>query len=548
MPLSAQPSRNSLWRRPEIGPLALNVAVATYLLVLCNTTFWRKLGKIFAGDPGHVMLFGAAVAMLTLFTLMVFTVPRLHRPVLALLILVSSAAAYHQDRLGIVIDREMVQNIMRTSVSESKQLLSPSLVIHVLLTGVLPALLIFVPRIRYPRLRHFLWRWPLSLALTFALFAGFLFTDFKAFSAAIREHRDLMAAYQPGATIAAVTRYAKQELRAQNVVAQPLGTDATKGPRLTHAGKPVLTVVFAGETARAQNFGLNGYARDTTPGLRTRNVVNFPDASSCGTSTAVSLPCMFSNLTMDGYSHTKFVGTENLLDVLTHAGIKVEWWDNNTGDQTIAKRLGWTRIDKNFDPAACAEGECTDQALVTLIDQKLKTITEDTVLVLHMIGSHGPSYYQRYPRAFAKFKPECTTTEFTQCTPEQITNTYDNTILFTDHVLSQAIDLMQAQDRVVPALLFMSDHGESLGENGLYLHAAPRFMAPETQTKVPFVMWLSPLYQRSMGITADCLQGKTSQPVSHDNLFHTVLGLMDVQTTVRNPDLDLTAGCTAAAG
>lgn len=223
--------------------------------------------------------------------------------------------------------------------------------------------------------------------------------------------------------------------------------------------------------------------------------------------------------------------------------MKVEWWDNNTGDQVVAKRIGWNKVDATLDPAACAEGECTDEALLTVIDRTIANMKDDTVLVLHMIGSHGPAYYLRYPQARATFTPDCRTAQFSDCTPEEIVNAYDNSILQTDLVVAAAIDRAQAATGILPAVLFMSDHGESLGEGGLYLHAAPRFMAPEVQTRVPFVMWLSDRFQTAMGLEATCLTQGASAPVSHDNLFHTVLGLMDVQTKVREDGLDLTAPC-----
>jgi len=165
------------------------------------------------------------------------------------------------------------------------------------------------------------------------------------------------------------------------------------------------------------------------------------------------------------------------------------------------------------------------------------------VLVLHMIGSHGPAYHLRYPPEFERFTPACKTAEFAKCTPQEIANAYDNTILFTDHILSQTIDLLAAQTRVIPAVIYASDHGESLGEDGLYLHAAPWFMAPEVQTKVPMVLWLSDAYKATFQLDAACLAAKAALPTSHDMLFHSVLGLMDIQTETRDPALDLTTDC-----
>ena len=203
-------------------------------------------------------------------------------------------------------------------------------------------------------------------------------------------------AIQPFTPARAIYRYTSMMLKKPTVVAD-LGRDARPGPFLAAATKPVLMVIWAGETARAQNWGMNGYTRDTTPELAKRGVVNFSDVTACGTSTAVSMPCMFSHLTRAEYSFDGGLSNENLLDVLAHAGFVVEWWDNNTGDKSIATRQTSHMMTDRTDPAYCGRGECIDGVFLNLIRERAETITQNTVLVLHQIGSHGPSYFLRYP-------------------------------------------------------------------------------------------------------------------------------------------------------
>ena len=533
--------RFSLWR-PTIPHLALNLAVTVWIMLALNLGFWKRMVAAFDGNPFQVAAFGIAIFALTLLTLELFGPGPLQKPVAAALIVVAASASYFERNFGVLIDREMVRNIFETTVTESRHLMTLSAVVQIGLTGVLPAALVFWPRVRRVGMWHQLWRWPLGVVLSFAVLGGALFSDFKAFSAVLRERKEVMLSYQPGASIGAVARYAKQQLRNSNRVVQPYGTDARPGPRLAAADRPVLLVLFAGETLRAQNFGLNGYARNTTPGLAARDVINFPDVSACGTSTAVSLPCMFSALPQDRYSRERFLSQENLLDVLVRAGFDVTWIDNNTGDQGIARRTGVTKIDPKANPAFCA-GECTDEVFLPIIEEAAATITRNTVLVLHMIGNHGPAYYLRYAPERAQFQPECRTAQFADCSVESIVNAYDNAVLETDFVLSQTIDILAGAERVLPAMLFLSDHGESLGEGGLFLHAAPRFMAPEGQIKVPMVMWLDEGFRRAMALDADCLTSAAMAPASHDNLYHSVLGLLDVATDTRDPALDRTATC-----
>jgi lipid A ethanolaminephosphotransferase len=534
--------RRRLLPRPELRHLTLNLLVAGYVMAALNGGFWHQMGLIFGGSPVQMTVFALAIFALTVLTLEFFGPGRLQKPVAAVLILMAAGANYYERSFGVLIDREMVRNVFETTFTESRHLMTASAIRSILLTGVLPAALVFWPRVRRVRRWHHLWRWPLGVALSFALLAGGLFSDFKTFSAVLRERKELMASYQPGATIGSLVRYARQQGRAQAAQLRSIGPDAAPGPRLAGAQKPVLLVLFAGETARAQNFGLNGYARQTTPGLARRDVINFSDVSSCGTSTAVSLPCMFSPLAQADYSRDGFLSRENLLDVLDRAGFAVRWVDNNTGDQKIAARFGWDRVDATLDPVACAV-ECTDAVFLPLIEQTLAGITGNTVLVLHMIGNHGPAYYLRYPREQALFTPDCQTAEFSDCTVDQIVNAYDNGIAQTDDVLSRTIDMLAGSDKALTAMLYLSDHGESLGEGGLYLHAAPLFMAPETQTKVPMVLWLSAGFRQAMGLDDACLRDVATRPASQDNLFHSVLGLLDVTTKARDPALDLTSRC-----
>ena len=540
----AKTARNRRIPRPEVPAALYALGVTAFIMAAHNDTFWSRAWKAFDGDLRLVAGWGLAVWMLTMLTLLLIGFRWLLKPAAAFLLILAAVTSHFMDSLGIIIDREMIQNAMLTTVNESRHLLTPSLFLHLLVWGVLPALFALWVRVRPTSLLSNLWRWALSVVVVVAVFFGALYSDFKAYAAVAREHKEVLSSYQPGAAIAGAARYAKMMLKARDVVVAPLGRDARKGPLITAATKPVLTVVFVGETARAQNWGLNGYARDTTPELAQRDIVNFTDVRSCGTSTAVSVPCMMSNLTRDGYSFDKSIRQENLLDVLTHAGVDVQWWDNNTGDQGTAKRLGpIRRMSAKDDPAACAAGECTDAVFLKPLADALPAIKRDTVLFLHMIGSHGPSYFLRYPPEAEAFKPACQTPEFAKCTPEEIVNGYDNSIRFSDHVIASTIDLLAAQQGLVTSVFFLSDHGESLGEDGLYLHAAPYFLAPDTQTHVPMVMWFSDAYKQAFGMDTACLKAKADQPQSQDNVFHTVLGLMDITTEVRTPVLDLVGDC-----
>ena len=533
-------------RRPEVSPFALNALVATYLMALCNATFWGHLFRIFEGRWLTALVFAGAVWALMMLVVSLLAVRRAQKPVLAALLLTAAVTSYYVDVLGVVVDREMIQNAVTTTFAESKHLITFGFVSHVLVWGLLPAALVFFVQIRRsPRWRA-LGGWVLVTAGSAALVVGLLFTNLKGYSTVLRADKELMGSVQPLAPMSGALRYAKMLLKSTQIVVQATGTDARPGAHLEHTGKPILMVIVAGETARAQNWSLGGYARETNPELSKRDIVYYPNATSCGTATATSLPCMFSPLTKAEYSYEGGLAHENLLDVLVHAGFKAEWWDNNTGHKNMADRIP-SRTMVAADGAEFCQPECIDGVFLKLLQQRAETITENTVIVLHQIGSHGPSYWLRYPADHEIFSPACKTPELTQCSTEEIVNAYDNTIAYTDHFLAQVIDMLDAQDRVIPAMYYVSDHGESLGEGGLYLHGTPYFMAPDYQTRVPMVLWMSARFRDSLGVDQACLVQAAAGEVSHDNMFSTVLGMLDVTTEARDAALDLAGACRKMA-
>jgi lipid A ethanolaminephosphotransferase len=530
-----------------ISATALCILTCLFIFATANATFWGHATRIFAGDPVALVTFGTAVFTLMVALSMAFTQRWVVKPYLILLLLIAAGASHFQDTYGIVVDREMIQNMASTTGTEARHLMTMGLLGDLVLFGFMPSVAVMLA----PLTREGFWgktvRNGVIGVVSFAACAGLLWTDYGQFASIFREQKELMASFQPGAPIAGAIRYARLMLRTRDIVVMPYGRDATPGPRLAAAAKPVVMVIVVGETSRAQNWSLGGYPRETTPELAARDIIYFTDVSSCGTSTAVSVPCMFSGLGRDDYALDAALSRENLMDVLGHAGFRTLWWDNNGGSQQVAVRIGEEPLFAANDPAICATGECDDRILLKRLAAELPKITQDTVIVLHMIGSHGPSYHLRYPAAQAVFQPTCNTGALGTCTTSEIVNAYDNTVAMTDHILARLIDMLAADQAVIPMMIYASDHGESLGENGLYLHAAPYFMAPKEQTQVPMLTWVSPAAEAALGVTRACLGAQADAALSHDNIFHTVLGMLDVSTTVRDAGLDLTAGCRGAA-
>jgi lipid A ethanolaminephosphotransferase len=334
-----------------------------------------------------------------------------------------------------------------------------------------------------------------------------------------------------------------------------IGLDAKLGPAhfASATQRSKLVVLVVGETARGTDWGLNGYSvdgapRNTTPELAQLPVVNFPKVRSCGTNTEVSVPCMFAPVGRRNYDEDKIRGSESLLHVLARAGIAIHWRDNQSGCKGVCDGLSNDHV-KDLPGAICEDGHCLDEGLLIGLDQRLKNAAAaptTQVLVLHQLGNHGPAYFKRYPPAFERFTPVCKKEDLRLCSRVEIVNAFDNALLYTDHLLAQLVRQLQSQSQTIDsALIYLSDHGESLGENNIFLHGMPYSIAPNVQTWVPMIMWQSAGFEAFSGAKNSCLQKLAVQPVSHDHLFHTVLGLLNVETALYDPAWDIGHPCRA---
>ena len=536
----------------RIDATLLPLAASVFLVAAYNFTFWKNFflatgGVHLANLPVQLGMFLLLVLVFnTSLTLLNFRF--VIKPLLIALFLTTSVASYFMDQYGTAIDSAMIQNILETDLRESTEFLSWKMVLTISLLGLLPSMLIGQAELLFPKGRR-------HALLQFGAITGSLVTAvilllvlFKSLAPTLREHRELRFLLTPINYIQATNSYLKRKWSKPLVVAS-LGTDARKGILWAGAKRKTITVMVVGETARAMNFSLNKYSRNTNPKLLQQpGLVNFSHMQSCGTATAVSVPCVFSALGRSRYSENKARSQEGLLDVLTHAGFNVLWRDNNSGCKGVCDRVAyedWSQPVKG-DPL-CNDEECYDERLLRGLPEMIRNATQDMVIVLHQKGSHGPAYWKRYPEEFKRFGPVCETNELAKCSKESIVAAYDNTILYTDYVLSKLIDLLaqsNLKDNVDTALIYFSDHGESLGEMNMYLHGAPYIISPPEQRHVPFMLWISDSFRSRFKLDERCLAARSDQEFSHDNIFHTTLGMLGISTAVYNPKLDLFHACS----
>lgn len=535
--------------RPALRANTLLLLAALFLLLAANGRFWQvvlPLAPSGVGGAGFVLAIGVLQLVLTSIVLLPLAFKPLFKPWLLFVLFAAAVAAYFMNHYGAVMDRFAIQSVAETDMREGAEWLSWKMLWNFLALFALPAAAACWVRIDWQPFRRELWsRIKLALLLALALVLVAVLSG-RQIASTLRNHRELGHLANPLAVLSASMSYAHHLRGTVNVVAAPLGRDARREGGMAAGGKPVVFVLVLGESARAASFSLGGYARDTNPQLAKLPIDYFGNVRSCGTDTAVSVPCMFSNLGRSDYKESKAAASENVLDILSHAGYRVTWYDNNTGSKGVAKRLDERDEYDSQDPRFCGNAGCFDELLVDNLRSELGAKVDDRVIVLHTKGSHGPAYYQRYPEAFARFQPACTTNELQLCSRQQIINAYDNTILYTDHVVASAIHALQADGKVDSALLYMADHGESTGENGLYLHGAPYLIAPESQTHIPMLLWMSDGFRARRGLDAACIAGRRRAELTQDNLFDTLLGLLGVRATVYRPALDAFSGCAKA--
>lgn len=543
-----------LLRKIHPNPSQLALAASVFLVLGYNTSFWKTFvvatgGLQFANLPLYLGAFAMLALVFNAFLSLV-SFRYLLKPVLIVLFFLAAGASYFINHYGIAIDASMIQNVMETDVHEAKELFSLQLLVTMTLLGVLPALAVYHARVRYPSVRKGALINSAVLLLSLCAAGILMMAFFKTLAPAVREYRQMRFLLTPTNVIQASNTYLKHKL-AKPLVIAPLGRDAMKGALWAPHKRRTVTVMVVGETARAMNFSLNGYTRNTNPQLAQQaGLVNFGNVHSCGTATAISVPCLFSGYAREDYSQEKAQAREGLLDVISHAGIDVLWRDNNSGCKGACDRVTYEDLSepKAGDPF-CNKEECYDERLLEGLPEIIRNARQDMVIVLHQKGSHGPAYFKRYPPAFQRFGPVCTSNELEKCSRESIVAAYDNSIAYTDYFLSKTIDILRAageQEGVDTAFMYFSDHGESLGEKNMYLHGAPYIISPEEQRHIPFMLWLGQGFRERFSIDQRCLEARRGQEFSHDNVFHSFLGMLNINTAVYNPQLDMFHACTLA--
>jgi lipid A ethanolaminephosphotransferase len=542
--------RNHLHNR-TLPPWLPALATALALALGYNLPLWRRLlalpGVSLATAPGFLIATGIVLTAIFFAFFSLLSYPRILKPVLILALFLAAPIAWFSASYGIVIDCHMISNILETDLREAGELITAGYLLYLFCFALLPALVIARLRLNWrPAPRQTVGNLLLAFAALLTA-GGAVYLNYSSFVLFGREHRDLRMFINPTYALYSAGKYYRQ-LHPEKVVLKAVAVDARIDPRRPPAGRHRLGLMVVGESARASEFSLNGYPRPTNPELARETAISFTRAYASATSTAEALPCMFSRLRRSDYSVKKAAAEENLLDILKRVGVAVYWRDNNSSSKGVARRVAYRKIAAADVPAGrrpelIVNGEIYDEALLCGLPEIIsQNPRRDILIVLHQKGSHGPAYYKRHPEKFTRFRPEYRGPSPQSAPRRELVNAYDNTILYSDWFLARCIRLLQGYaPRYNTFMFYMSDHGESLGEKGIYLHGLPWLMAPDEQKHIGAVVWLSDGLARALGVSPAELRETRNRQISHDWIFSSLLRLYGVETKAYEPQLDLFA-------
>lgn len=522
----------SFFQRP-INANTLVFLIALYLTLTTNASFFSKLTTIYpiAHNPIFVISVGVLLFSVIWLVLQLVSHKYLYKPILILALMVGAICAYFTDSYGTIFDTHMLMNGLETDQAEAMDLFAPAFLMRVISLGILPALIISQLRIKEVPFKNAVLQKIGAFVTTLALATACLLPFGDQYASFFRQHKQVRYYANPVMPIYSSIKLGIDKFDEMHRP-KTLTAHAVDAKQITATSdKPKIMVLVVGETVRADHIGLNGYERNTMPLLsKTKDIYSFKNVSSCGTSTAYSVPCMFSYAGRDKYDIDMASYHENVLDTLHKQGVNVVWWDNNSSSKGVADRVTFEDYRTNNINPEC-DVECRDIGMLKNFDKLVSTsknsLPKDTLLVLHQMGNHGPAYYKRYPKEFEVFKPTCLSNELSKCDTQSVINAYDNAIVYTDYFLHNIIETLKPYEQEYDVVMvYLSDHGESLGENNIYLHGLPYKIAPKAQKQVPVIVW-SPT---SNHIDSQDIVSQLNKPASHDYLTPTLLQYFNIST------------------
>ncbi|ATA90605.1 phosphoethanolamine--lipid A transferase EptA [Capnocytophaga stomatis] len=468
----------------------------------------------YKGFSGVVTIISLVILMLVAnfftFYLIFFLSRKVGKFLLVVFFILNAIAVYFINTYSIIVDESMIGNVINTNYEESSSFFSFKMILYVILLGIVPSIYIIKAKIIKPTVKKFF----TTLSLTLVFMIALAFANGNSWLWIDKNSKQLGGlampwSYAVNTSLFYIHKY--QENRKEILLPDATIKDNEKS----------VVVLVIGESARSQNFSLYGYSKNTNPLLsKTKNVFHF-EATSCATYTTAGVKCILEHQnTGDLY--------EILPNYLYRNNVEVVWRTTNSGEPPIhiEKYQTGSFLRENCEGEGCNY----DEVLINGLKEQIASSTKDKILIiLHTSTSHGPTYNKKYPPQFEIFKPVCNSVELANCTQEELLNAYDNTIVYTDYILHKIIENLKELKEYKSTMLYVSDHGESLGEKNLYMHGLPMSIAPKEQYEIPFIVWVSEGSKKL----------KSLENLSQNHVFHSILNFLGIDSPVYNEEMNI---------
>ncbi len=489
----------------SIRTVALILSVFT-LIAYHFPVFKYAANNTEGGFNGVLIMGGAAIVMLALnflvYNLLLYLGRIVGKIILSLTFIGNAIAFYFITTYEVLITDKMMGNVFNTRYSEASAFFSYTALLYVIVLGVIPCIYILTRKIEYGRFKQFMTN--SGIALLFTLLGAII--NMQNFTWVDRHAPKVGSLLMPWSYVVNTVRY-NNHVRKTNQKEIKL-PDA----KIATAEKDVCILII-GESARRDHFALYGYDRETNPLLKSDSVKTLI-AKSAATYTTAGVKAILS------HKESKKL-YEILPNYLYRTGVDVVWRTNNWGEPPV-------HIEKYYKIKDIKErypesDERYDKILLEGLEHDIASNNKaKQLIVLHTNTSHGPTYFKKYPAEFEVFKPVCTTVEMSKSNREELINAYDNTIVYTDYLIHTVIEKLRGLKNIRSCVVYISDHGESLGENNLYMHGVPMIMAPAEQIEIPFIVWSSD----------PTLQVKEFEEVGQYHIFHSILHFLSIESPI----------------
>ncbi len=491
----------------------ISAALSIYTLLAYHYPVFKVIVENLEGGFNSIIItVGFAVLMLAtnffFYNLLLYLARTVGKWIVAFTLIGDAIMLYFVNTYDVLVTDSMMGNVFNTRYSEASGYFSLSAVLYIVFLGILPATLLILQKIDYKSLKRFGINTGIALATMVAMVA----ININNFTWIDRHATKLGSLLMPWSyTVNTVRYYNAERKRNQKEILLP---DAT----IANSDKEVVVLII-GESARRQNFSLYGYDKKTNPLLENQAVTALT-AKSAATYTTAGVKAILDHKPTDKLY-------EILPNYLYRAGVDVVWRTANWGEPPvhIEKYQKVADLKAQYPNA----DERYDGILTVGLKEVVESSTADKVLiVLHTSTSHGPTYYSKYPSEFEHFTPVCTTVEMAKAVQSELINAYDNTILYTDYLVNEVIESMKTLTNHRSCVIFISDHGESLGENNLYMHGVPMAMAPKEQVEIPFIVW-----------TSDSSKIKAIDEAGQYHIFHSTMDFLSIDSPVYNSQMSI---------